>query len=81
MGYPENPNGHDSEALGPPINNLIIDDENAMNNDSDDGENAYDGYQPLGVLDDDMSDMDQADTMDADDNFQVAELILFITVL
>lgn len=70
MGYPEHPNDHDNHVLGPPGGtNVILDDDMDMTNDSgDDEENAYDGYQPLGVLDDDMSDMDHADTVEANDD-------------
>lgn len=70
MGYPEHPNDHDNNVLGPPGGtNVILDDDLDMNNDSgDDEQNAYDGYHPLGVLDDDTSDMEHADTIEANDD-------------
>lgn len=74
MGYPEIPSENDNQVLGPLPSGVILDDDMDTNNDSDDDGGAYDGYQPLGVMDDDMSDIDQADTMDAND-IQVGALV------
>lgn len=65
MGYPEYPNEHNNEIFRPPNNGAIVHNEDTMNTDSDDDEIAYDGYQPLGALVDEMSDMYQNETADA----------------
>lgn len=68
MGYPENPIEDDSQVIRPPGNNLIVEDAMDVTNDSED-ENIYNGYQPLGSLDDDnTSDMDRLATNEQDDD-------------
>lgn len=87
MGYPENPIEDDNQVVRPPSNIVILDDDLDVNNDSDDEENAYNGYQPLGMLDDDnMSDMDHVATIkldedDNDDNVSISKILKFVNSL